>query len=119
MSIKVVLLKTGERIITDIKEIFRDEVLYENVSVGYILKNPIKIEKVSKIILSEDMNYTEHDRITIQMSPWIEFTEEKEIPVNTDTVIAIVEPLENLKELYLERVNGTTESDNKVYFTEE
>lgn len=114
MSIKVVLLKTGEKIITDIKELILEEKLS-----GYLLKAPVKIEKVSRIVLSESENYNDDSSLTVQMSPWIEFTEDKEIPVNIDTVIAIVEPLENLKELYLERVNGKTESDSEVYFTEE
>jgi len=114
MSIKVVLLKTGEKIITDIKEL----VLEEKVT-GYLLKTPVKIERVSRIVLSESENYDDNGSLTVQMSPWIEFTEEKEIPVNIDTVVAIVEPLENLKELYLEKVNGKIESDSEVYFTEE
>lgn len=114
MSIKVVLLKTGEKIITDIKEL-----VFEEKTNVYLLKDPVKIEKVSKFVLSESMNYDGDNDITIQLSPWIEFTEEREIPVNLETVIAIVEPLNGLKELYLEKLNAENESDSSVSFTEE
>ena len=113
MSIKLVLLKTGEKIITDIKELISEE-----KTCGYLLKNPIKIEKISKIVLSEDPDYSNQE-ISIQMSSWIEFTEDSEIPVNTETVIAIVEPLESLKNLYMEKVNGEEKTDGEVSFTEE
>lgn len=112
MTIKVALLKTGEKIICDIKEMF-----FEETVSGYLLKDPVKIEKISKFVLSESMDYDGQNNITIQMSPWIEFTEEREIPVNLGTIIAIVEPLENLKELYLEKING--ENSSSVSFTEE
>jgi hypothetical protein len=113
MSIKVVLLKTGEKIITDIKELISEE-----KTCGYLLKNPVKIEKVPKIVLSESVDYTNQE-ISIQMSSWIEFTEDTEIPVNIETVIAIVEPLESLKNLYMEKVNGKEKCDSEVSFTEE
>lgn len=113
MSIKLVLLKTGEKIITDIKELISEE-----KTCGYLLKNPVKIEKVPKIVLSEDPDYTNQE-ISIQMSSWIEFTEDSEIPVNVETVIAIVEPLETLKNLYMEKVNGKEKCDSEVSFTEE
>lgn len=115
MSIKLVLLKTGEKIITDIKELISEE-----KTCGYLLKNPIKIEKISKIVLSEDPDYnSSNQEISIQMSSWIELTEDSEIPVNTETVIAIVEPLESLKNLYMEKVNGKEKCDSEVSFTEE
>ena len=114
MSIKVVLLKTGEKIITDIKEL-----VFEEKTNGYLLKDPVKIEKVSRFVLSESMDYNEGNDITIQLSPWMEFTEEREIPVNLETVIAIVEPLNDLKELYLEKLNGENDSSSSVSFTEE
>lgn len=112
MSIKVVLLKTGEKIITDIKEL-----IFEENPTGYLLKDPIKIEKVSKLVLTEDIDY--NGDITFQMSPWIEFTQDREILVSLEAVIAIVEPLDNLKELYLEKINGEIECDSSVSFTEE
>lgn len=113
MSIKLVLLKTGETVICDIKEL-----MVEDKPRGYLLKDPIKVERVTQIVVSENENYNE-DNISVRLSSWIPLTEDSEIPVFLDTVIAIVEPLESLKNLYMEKVNGKKECDSEVSFTEE
>jgi hypothetical protein len=113
MAIKLVLLKTGETIICDIRQFSVEDSLR-----GYVLKSPTKIEKIPQIVLSESEDY-EDKNVSIQLSPWIEFSKDEEIPVFLDTVIAIVEPIDKLKEIYLEKLNGKKECDSEVSFTEE
>jgi hypothetical protein len=115
MSIKLVLLKTGEKLITDAKELISDEKLC-----GYLFENPLKVSMVEPITLSsQDEVDINDDGITVSISPWIELTTDTKIPVYSDSVIAIVEPLESLKNLYMEKVNGTNGNSSEVSFTEE
>jgi hypothetical protein len=113
MTIKVVYLSTGEKIISDVKEL-----LHEKQLRGYLLKNPVKIEKISNIFLAEEENiYGDHttDEMSITISPWIEFSEDMEIPITPYVVVAIVNPIDTLKEIYLEKIN----EKNSVPCTEE
>jgi hypothetical protein len=115
MSIKLVLLKTGEKVLTDAKELISEENLC-----GYLFENPFKVSMIEPITLSSVENVDiEEDQITVSVSPWIELTTDTKIVVSKDIIIAIVEPLESLKNLYMEKVNGKEESDCKVSFTEE
>ena len=38
--------------------------------------------------------------------PWIPLSAEKNVPCSADWVITIVEPIENLKKLYQEKIDG-------------
>jgi hypothetical protein len=40
------------------------------------------------------------------MAPWIVLTSDKQIPVPPDWIVTIVEPIETVKEMYEEKVNG-------------
>jgi hypothetical protein len=115
MSIKLILLKTGEKVLTDAKELVSEEKLC-----GYLFENPLKVKTVEPITLSSSENVDiEDDQITVSVSPWIELTVDDKIVVSLDSVVAIVEPLESLKNLYMEKVNGEKKSDSEVSFTEE
>jgi hypothetical protein len=49
------------------------------------------------------------------MAPWIVLTSDEKIPVPLDWVVTIVEPIETIKKMYEEKVNG---QDSQVSFTE-
>jgi hypothetical protein len=115
MSIKLVVLKTGENLISEVKELISEEKVC-----GYLFENPFKVKVINPVVLSstESVDVTQEE-ISISVSRWIELTNETKIPVSFDTVIAIVEPLESLKNFYMEKINGENESIGKVSFTEE
>jgi hypothetical protein len=115
MSIKLVLLKTGEKVIADVKELISEEKIC-----GYLFENALKVSVVEPITLASSENVDiEDSQVTISASPWIELTDDTQIVVSLDSVIAIVEPLESLKNLYMEKVNGEEKTDGEVSFTEE
>lgn len=117
MSIKIVLLKSGETIITDAKEL-----LSEDKICGYLLKNPHKIliSKNNQVFLLEEEKNEEKDEYDsswqISLSPWIALTKDKEIPIPPDWVVTIVDPIDSVTEIYEEKVNG---KESQVSFTEE
>lgn len=99
MSVKIALLKSGESVIADIKELNCDEKLCE-----YIFINPHKIEISNSMFLTEQL--TESDSVSITFSSWILFTSDDEIPVRPDWIVTIVEPIKTIKQMYEEKVNG-------------
>ena len=99
MSIKLVLLRSEEQIITEIKEI-RDK---EN-PVGYLLTNPHRVTANQSNLVDE--KEVDDRKISITLSPWILLTTDKEIAVPNNYVTTIVEPLDSLTEMYLEKLNG-------------
>lgn len=110
MSIKLALLKSGETVISDAKELISEEKVC-----GYLFTKPHKIEVRKTMLLVEENENLKRD-LEITLSPWIVLTSDTQIPVPPDWIVTIVEPIENIKEMYEEKING---EDNKVSFTED
>ena len=105
MSVKLVMLKSGEDIITDVKELKSEEGI-----VGYYFHNPLIVKMYhpeEPTVLNEDGSSREYEsRISVQFYPWIPLSEESRIPCSADWVVTIVEPVKNIKKLYQERIDG-------------
>lgn len=109
MSIKLALLKSGETIISDAKEL-----ISENKVCGYLFTNPHKVE-IRKTVLLVEENENPNGNLEVSLSPWIVLTSDDQIPVPPDWIVTIVEPIQTIKEMYEEKVNG---QDSQVSFTE-
>ena len=112
MTVKLVMLKSGEDIIDDVKEIKSEEDV-----VGYFFHDPLIVKMYSPeepVVLSEENGVeSEHgttkeisSKVGITFYPWVPLAAEKKIPCSADWVITIVEPMQNLKKLYQEKING-------------
>ena len=101
MSIKVALLKSGESVIADIKELVSDD----NVC-GYLFENPHIISYLEPELLTEQ---TETSKLKISLIPWILITSDTKIPVRSDWVITMVEPIEDVKKIYKEKINESNQ----------
>ena len=102
MSTKLALLKSGDNIIADIKELVSEEKVC-----GYLFNKPHVVEYRVPVVLSEAENYSPPSRdLEVALVPWILFTEEEKIPVRSDWIVTIVEPTPVVKEMYEEKVNG-------------
>ena len=107
MTIKVALLQSQQQVIAELKEI-----VSEDKPVAYLFTRPHLIE-FNKFSLSENEN--NQTSIEVSLSPWILASADKEIPIPINQVVALVEPLESIKKMYLEKTNGTsnqTDSSN-------
>jgi len=111
------MLKSGEDIISDVKEIKSDEEV-----IGYYFHDPLIVKMYSPeepVVLSEEQGVEGNHGTTKEISskvgitfyPWIPLSADTKVPCSADWVITIVEPVENLKKLYQERLNGRKESD--------
>ena len=120
MTVKLVMLKSGEDIIADVKEIKSEEDV-----IGYFFHDPLIVKMYSPekpVVLSEE-NGVESDhgttkeissKVGITFYPWVPLSAEKKIPCSADWVITMVEPMQNLKKLYQEKINGRNKGDQST-----
>ena len=102
MSVKIALLKSGESVIADMKEL-----VSEDKVCGYLFTNPHKMQVSNSIFLAEESVEQGNGTVSVTFSSWILFTSDTEIPVRPDWVVTIVEPVKDIKQMYEEKVNGT------------
>ena len=106
MSVKLVMLKSGEDIIADVKEIKS----VDREVVGYYFHDPLIVKMYQPeepTVLNEEGSTRQYaSKISVQFYPWIPLSEEKKVPCSADWVVTIVEPVQNVKALYQERLDG-------------
>jgi len=106
MAIKLALLKSGEQVITDAKEI-----LIEDKVCGFYFFKPHRVRLNRPMVLTED-DEVNPDSVEVTLSPWILLTEDERMAVATDWVVTMVEPIDDIKEMYLEKTNGKIDKDS-------
>ena len=120
MTVKLVMLKSGEDVIADVKEIKSD-----NDVIGYFFHDPLTVRMYSPeepVVLSEENGVEgEHgttkefnSKVGITFYPWIPLAAEKKIPCSADWVITMVEPVENLKKPLSGEINGRNKGDQST-----
>ena len=99
MTIKLVVLKSGEQVIADVKEVVSDDKVK-----GYLLNNPQTVSFSNSVFLLEGEQDSGRN-VEITLSPYILLTSNQDIVIIPDWVVTIVEPLESLIDLYKEKMN--------------
>ena len=110
MSVKLVMLKSGEDIIADVNEIkSNDDVI------GYYFDNPLIIKifesEEPKVLNEEGSNKEYTSSVGVTFFPWIPLSKDDKVPCSADWVVTIVEPIEKLKKQYQEKLNGRNKGD--------
>ena len=106
MSIQLTLLKSGEEVIADIKEI-RQEGTDELVS--YLFKDPYYVKIKTTEVLVEQETRPKHE---LAYYKWMTLSKDNEIIVNKDWVVCITNPIDSVKQNYEERMNGRRSNDS-------
>ena len=106
MAIKLALLKSGEQVITDAKELLVDDKVCGNYFI-----NPHKVRLNRPIVLTED-DEVNPDSVEVTLSPWILISKDEEMAVAADWVVTMVEPIDDVKQMYLEKTRGETDKDS-------
>lgn len=99
MSVKLLVLKSYEDVIADVNEMMSGDKV-----IGYLLKNPFVTR------LNDE---TRGGGSSVTYYPYIPLSKQKEIPIPCDWVVTIVEPHDEVKNSYLEHVNGQTNSSDE------
>jgi hypothetical protein len=102
MTIKLILLKSGEDVIADVNEMY----IEEQKLIGYLFKNPCSVKLRSFSPESDGKNGYQ-----IGLSSWIPLTKDNIVPVPLDWVITMVEPIDRLFEMYENDVVDKKEND--------
>ena len=103
MSIKITVLKTGEHIISDMKELMAEG---EENAHAYMLVNPHTYEISEKQFMTEEEKEVGDYGIDVSLLPWLILSKDKKMIIPTDSVLTVVEPLESVAQLYLDKVNS-------------
>jgi len=112
MSIKLTLLKTGEQLISDMKELVAEG---KDEPHAYLLENPHTVNIIEKQFVTEEEIKTGADYgINVSLLPWIILSKDKDMIIPTDSVLTVVEPLESVTQLYLDKLDAV---DNLTDFT--
>ena len=113
MTVKLAILKSGEDIIADIKEMVVGEGDDARV-VGYVLTKPCGVSLNSKAIKIDD----EKDTYQLKLFPWCPLTKNEKIPITADWVVTIVDPIDKITQMYTKEVLGdgseSSSSDEKT-----
>ena len=102
MTIKLLVLKSGEELISDITEMAVGEEDDQKI-VGYFLQRPCIVRtKNPGVIEKVDNKNTTGFEVTL--IPWIPLSDDNVIPIPSDWLVTMVNPVEKLKEMYTEDV---------------
>jgi len=101
MSIKLTILKSGEQIISDVQELVTSE--DQKAPHAYLLDNPHIVKIKDKDFLTEEDKNEKRYGIDVLMTPWIILSKDKKIIIATDSVVTIVDPIEGIEKMYLDK----------------
>ncbi len=119
MTIKLMLLKSGEDIISDVTEMCVGTEKERQV-IGYYFEKPCVVRMRDPNLIEEE-GPKKKSGFAVSLFPWIPLTAENRIPVPADWLITMVEPTAKLKEMYVEDVvnygkdnKGTSTDDDSA-----
>jgi hypothetical protein len=112
MTIKLLFLKSNEELIADVQEMVvgEDE---ESRVIGYYLTKPCLVKMRNQNLVKEE-GQKKTAGFSVSLYPWIPLSKDTIIPVPTDWIITMVEPVQGLKEMYVNDVlnkNGNNDED--------
>ena len=103
MTIKLLLLKSGEDVIADITEMGTGDEKDRRV-VGYFLNKPCIIKMRDPNVLAEEPEGPTKAGVAVSLYPWMPLSKEETIPIAADWLITMVEPIDKLKQMYVEDI---------------
>ena len=103
MSIKITVLKTGEHIISDMKELMTEG---EENAQAYMLVNPHTYEINEKQFITEEEKEEGDYGIDVSLLPWLILSKDSQMVIPTDSVLTVVEPVDALTKLYQDKIDS-------------
>ena len=98
MSIKILLLKSNEEIITEAREIGNPD---STTAIGYHLHKPFRLEIVSdegELVFNREKGYQ------LSWFPWAPLSKDKDFFLPADHVITAYDPLDSITEQYVQAI---------------
>lgn len=107
MTVRLLLLKSGEDIIADVKEMVVGETEETRRVVGYFLHKPCVVKMTPPTNLPEEFKEDldpQKASFQVTLFPWMPLTKDNTIPVSADWVVTMVTPTDKLNNMYMEDV---------------
>ena len=101
MSIKLTLLKSGQQLISEMKELVPED--QEQVH-AYLLDNPHTVEINEKQFITEEEKKDGDFGINVTLLPWMILSQDTQMIIPVDSVLTVVEPLNSVTQLYLDKL---------------
>ena len=103
MSIKITVLKSGEQIISDMKELMTEG---EENAQAYMLVNPHTYEINEKQFITEEEKEEGDYGIDVSLLPWLILSKDSQMIIPVDSVLTVVEPVDALTKLYQDKMDS-------------
>lgn len=106
MTVKLAVLKSGEEVITDVKEMHHGEAENQKV-VGYFFKKPCVVRMKNIEGVDEKPQVT----FDISLQPWVPLGKGPVFPVAMDWIVTFVDPIDKLRNAYQEQILDQEDSE--------
>jgi len=103
MNPSIVILKSGEQLICDLKEFFDSDNEEEKRGLGLLFIHPYSLQLIPS---DED--------VQVKFSKWCPYSKDNQFKVPYDSVIAFGQCDDGLEEAYLEKIRQVEESTNST-----
>lgn len=109
MTIKLMILKSGEELISDINEMAVGEDEEQKV-IGYFLRRPCLVKMKNPGVLDKEKRKVKAG-FEVSLIPWIALSEDEVIPIPSDWLVTMVNPVKQLEKMYTEDVLNYGQDD--------
>jgi len=106
MSIKILLLKSNEEIITEVQEIANPE---SKQAIGYHLHKPFRLEIVSD---EGDLVFNREKGYQLSWFPWAPLSKDKDFFLPSEHVITAYDPLDSIANQYVQAIKEENYEEN-------
>ena len=107
MSVKLLLLKSGEEVITEVKEILDPD---SQDPIGFHMHKPFRLDIVSNddegIVINQQKGYQ------VSWFPWAPLSKERDFYLPSHHVLTAYDPLDSITEQYLLAIKEETYEEN-------
>ena len=106
MSIKILLLKSNEEIITEVQEIANPD---SKQAIGYHLHKPFRLEIVSdegELVFNREKGYQ------LSWFPWAPLSKDKDFFLPSEHVITAYDPLDSIADQYVQAIKEENYEEN-------
>lgn len=103
MTVKLLLLKSGEDLIADVTEMVVGKEDDYTV-IGYFLDRPCIVKMIDSGVLSDDEGVNKKAGFGVSLIPWMPLSKDERISIPADWLVTMVEPVTNLLDIYVKNI---------------